>query len=159
MPRDSSTNSSTGSSVGHTPSFINPETLAPAKGYSNGVLMPPGSLLFVAGQIGWDRHENLVANTFVLQFRQALQNVLDVVVAAGGGAESIARLTMYTTDKQAYLADLKAVGSAYREVLGRHFPAMALVEVADLVEDGALIEIEATAVIQTPAKGKEKRDD
>lgn len=129
----------------HTP--INPETLAEAKGFSHGILAKPGRLLFVAGQVGWDRAGQFVSDEFVPQFEQALANAIDVVKAAGGTPEDICRLTMYATDKRAYLADLKAVGQAYRRLMGRHFPAMALVEVTALVEDRARIEIEATAVI------------
>jgi len=126
---------------------IDPPTLAPPKGYSNGLLMEPGRLLFVAGQIGWNAESTLVSNELAPQFEQALRNVLDVVGAAGGSAEHIGRLTIYVTDKRRYLDATKAIGAAYRQLMGRHYPAMALVEVADLLEEGALVEIEATAVI------------
>jgi len=127
---------------------INPQELGAPKGYSNGQLAPAGSsLLFVAGQIGWDTDQQLVSDNFAAQFGQALTNVLTVVRAAGGQAEHIARLTIYVTDKQEYLADLRGLGEVYRRVLGRHFPAMTLVEVSALVEPGAKIEIEATAAI------------
>jgi len=126
---------------------IDPPTLAPPKGYSNGVLMDPGRILFVAGQIGWNAESTIVTGGLAEQFEQALRNVLDVVGAAGGSAEHIGRFTIYVTDKQRYLAETKAIGGAYRELMGRHYPAMALVEVADLLEEGALVEIEATAVI------------
>lgn len=127
--------------------LINPEALGAPKGYSNGVLAAQGRLLFVAGQIGWDADEKLVSSDFVAQFERALSNVTCVVEAAGGRASDICRLTMYVTDKSLYLSRLPEVGAAYRRCVGKHFPAMALVEIADLVEDGALIEIEATAVI------------
>ncbi len=126
---------------------IDPPTLAPPKGYSNGLLMEPGRLLFVAGQIGWDAESKLVSTEMAPQFEQALRNVLDVVGAAGGSAEHIGRFTIYVTDKQRYLSATKDIGGAYRQLMGRHYPAMALVEVADLLEEGALVEIEATAVI------------
>lgn len=127
---------------------INPQELGAPKGYSNGQLAPAGSsLLFVAGQIGWDTDQQLVSDNFAAQFGQALTNVLAVVRAAGGQAEHIARLTIYVTDKQEYLADLRGLGEVYRGVLGRHFPAMTLVEVSALVEPGAKVEIEATAAI------------
>ncbi len=131
---------------------IDPPTLAPPKGYANGMLMPPGQLLFVAGQIGWDAQSKLVSAELGAQFEQALANVLEVVHAAGGAAEHIGRFTIYVTDKQRYLAETKTIGAAYRRHMGRHYPAMALVQVADLLEEGALVEIEATAVIpQEPA--------
>ncbi|MCB9896502.1 MAG: RidA family protein [Planctomycetes bacterium] len=118
------------------------------KGYANALRVPAGhDLLVLAGQIGWDEHERIVGAGFVDQFRQALRNVLTLVQAAGGRAEDIVRLTMFCADRRAYLGALPEVGAAYREVLGRHYPAMSLVEVAALVEDGALIEIEATAAL------------
>lgn len=126
---------------------INPDTLAPPRGYSNGMVLGPGRVLFVAGQIGWDKDSKLVANDLKAQFDQALRNVMDVVRAAGGEASSIGQLTIYVTDKQEYLREARAVGSAYREHMGKHFPAMALVEVADLLEDGAKVEVQAMAVL------------
>ncbi len=128
---------------------IQPEGWDAPRGYSNGIRVEgAGRLVFVAGQIAWDAQQQLVGpNDFGAQFRQALENVLAVVVAAGGAAEHIARLTIYVTDKQRYLADLRAIGQTYRDVLGRHFPAMALVQVADLLEEGAMVEIEATAAL------------
>ncbi|MGE0641304.1 MAG: RidA family protein [Thermoanaerobaculia bacterium] len=130
------------------PRTIHPEELGAAKGFSHGVLAPAGAqILFVAGQIGWDREQRVVAGGFVPQFERALANVLAVVRAAGGGPESICRLTIYVIDRRSYLRSLSEVGAAYRGVLGRHFPAMALVEVAGLVEPDAEVEIEATAAI------------
>lgn len=128
---------------------IHPGGWAKARGYANGVLVPPGgSTLFVAGQIAWDADQQLVGpGDMGLQFIQALRNVVAVVEAAGGEPSEIARMTIYVTDKQAYLACTKEVGAAWRELLGRHYPAMALVQVADLLEDGAMVEIEATAVL------------
>ena len=130
------------------PTLVNPQELGAPKGFSHGVLAPAGaSILFVAGEIGNDRSQRLVDGGFVAQFERALANVLTVVETAGGEPESIARLTVYVTDKRQYLESLRVVGAAYRRVLGRHFPAMALVEVSGLVEPGALVEIEGTAAI------------
>jgi enamine deaminase RidA (YjgF/YER057c/UK114 family) len=127
--------------------ILNPETLAPPRGYSNGMVLGPGRILFVAGQIGWDREGKLVSSEMTAQFGQALTNVVDVVKAGGGGPTDIGRLTIYVTDKKRYIAEAKAIGAEYRAVMGKHFPAMALVQVADLLEEGALVEIEATAVL------------
>jgi enamine deaminase RidA (YjgF/YER057c/UK114 family) len=130
------------------PEPINPEELGAPSGFSHGILAPAGGrLLFVAGQIGGDAAGRLAGPGFVEQFERALANVLTVVRAAGGAPESLVRLTIYVTDRRRYLSSLKDVGAAYRRVMGRWFPAMALVEVAGLVENGALVEIEATAVI------------
>ena len=128
---------------------IQPAGWAAPRGYSNGVLAPAGArLLFVAGQIAWDAQQQLVGrDAFGAQFEQALANVVAVVRAAGGGPEHLARLTIYVSDKRAYEDDLAAVGAAYRRHMGRHFPAMALVEVAALLEEGAMVEIEGTAAL------------
>ncbi len=130
------------------PQPINPAELGAPSGFSHGMLAPAGGrLLFVAGQVGWDGAQNLVGDSFVDQFAQALANVMSVVREAGGGPEHVTRLTIYVTDKREYVDDLKAVGAAYRGAMGRHFPAMALLEVAGLLEPGAKVEIEATAVL------------
>ena len=126
---------------------INPPELGAPRGYSNGILARGGSILFVAGQIGWTGEQKIVSNGFVEQFEQALKNIVAVVVAAGGNASNIARLTIYVTDKQAYVASTKNVGESYRRVIGKHFPAMTLVEVKSLLDPDAKVEIEATAVI------------
>src|SRR5438128_2053960 len=110
--------------------FINPETLGPPRGYNNGVLVEGGRLLFVAGQIAWDAEQRIVSHDFCEQFAQALRNVITVVREAGGDATSIAQMRVYVTDKRAYASSLKRIGAAYRELMGRHYPAMALVEVA-----------------------------
>jgi enamine deaminase RidA (YjgF/YER057c/UK114 family) len=126
---------------------IDPDTLAAPRGYSNGMLFPAGGrVLFVAGQIGWDKDGQFV-DGLTAQFELALRNILEVVRAAGGGPESIGRLTIYVLDKADYAAKVKEIGRAYRAVLGKHFPAMALVQVAGLLEPRALVEIEATAVV------------
>lgn len=126
---------------------INPESLGAPSGYSNGMLGPVGGrLLFVAGQIGW-RDQRLVGEGFIEQFEQALFNIKEVVEAAGGQVSDVANLTVFVVKKSDYLEDLKAVGAAYRRVMGRHFPAMALIEITALVEDGARVEIQAQAVV------------
>ncbi len=131
---------------------LQPEGWAAPKGYSNGIAVDGAArLVFTAGQIAWDPAGRLVgAGDFATQFRQALANTIAVVEAAGGGAQHLVRLTVYVTDKRAYLRSLKEVGAAWRDLVGRHYPAMALVQVADLVEDGALVEIEGTAAIPGP---------
>ena len=130
-----------------TMTVINPEAVAEPSGYNNGVLFESGKLLFVAGQIGWDRERRIVSDDFPEQFAQALENVLAVVRAAGGSQASIARLLILVTDKKEYSARLKDIGSAYRQLMGKHFPAMTLVEVSSLLENLAKVEIEAIAVI------------
>ena len=126
--------------------IINPASLGAPRGYSNGILAKQGRLLFVAGQIAWDG-TRIVSDEFAAQFEKALQNVMTVVREAGGEPTDVCRLTIYVTDKQLYLSALKEVGAAYRRVMERHFPAIALVEVRGLVEDRAKVEIEATAVL------------
>ncbi|MBO9450748.1 RidA family protein [Tropicibacter sp. R16_0] len=126
--------------------IIQPDGWAPAKGYANGVLSKDGHL-YVGGQIGWNAHQVFETHDFIGQMEQTLRNIMDVVEAAGGRAEHITRLTWYVTDKKEYLARQAEIGAVYRKVMGRHFPAMAMVVVAGLVEDDALLEIEATAVI------------
>ena len=127
---------------------INPAALGAPKGYSNGMLAAPGArMLFVAGQIGWDADSRLVSDVFSEQFAQALRNVLTVVEHGGGRPHHIGRLTIYVTDRHEYLRELEAVGKIYRQLMGRHYPAMALVEVKALLEPGAKVEIEATAAV------------
>lgn len=125
---------------------IQPEGWAPAKGYANGMLAADGTL-YVGGQIGWTAAQVFEARDFCGQMEQALRNILAVVEAAGGTAADIVRLTWFVTDKREYLARQREIGEAYRRVMGRHFPAMSVVVVAALIEDAALVEIEATAVI------------
>lgn len=127
---------------------VNPRRLGRPSGYSNGILAPAGGrVLFVAGQVGWSEAKELVSDAFVEQFAQALANVLSVVTEAGGAAGDIARMTIYVTDKREYASRLEEIGRLYRSQMGKHFPAMALVEVAALLEPGAKVEIEATAVL------------
>ena len=128
--------------------FINPESLGAPRGYANGVLAEPGGrLLFIAGQIGWDARQQIVSDDIVAQFDRALANVITVVTEAGGRVEQIARLIIYVTDKDEYRAHMKEIGDRYRARMGKHFPAMVLVEVAGLLEDRAKIEIEGVAVL------------
>jgi len=129
--------------------MIHPDDWAPAKGYSNGVLVDGSArMLFVAGQVAWDADQKIVgAGSFHEQFAQALRNVVAVVLAAGGEPTHLVRVTIYVIDKEQYVAELREVGAAWREIVGRHFPAMSLVEVAGLLEEGALLEIEATAAL------------
>ena len=127
-------------------SIINPSSLARPRGFSHGVVAE-GRLLFVAGQIGWDGQGRLVSDRFEDQFDQAVANVLAVVTEAGGTATSVCRLTIYVVDKGEYINAQKAIGERYRARMGRHYPAMTLVEVKSLLEEGARVEIEATAVV------------
>ncbi|MBI5364663.1 MAG: RidA family protein [Planctomycetes bacterium] len=129
--------------------YIQPKDWQKPSGYANGVLVKgAGRLLFVAGQVAWDRDQRIVGKgNFALQFEQALKNVMEIVTAAGGKPEHVVRLTVYVTDKQLYLARTKEIGAAWRELMGRTYPAMALVQVAGLIEEGALVEIEATAAM------------
>jgi enamine deaminase RidA (YjgF/YER057c/UK114 family) len=128
--------------------FINPESLGAPRGYANGVLTNAGGhLLFIAGQVAWDQNQQVVSEDMVEQFDRALANVLTVVSEAGGQPEQIARLIIYVTDKNEYRDHMKQVGERYRARMGKHFPAMVLVEVKSLLEDGAKIEIEGTAVL------------
>lgn len=119
------------------------------KGYNNGIVVSGArKLLFVAGQVAWDENERVLSPEFSIQFRRALENVVAVVRAAGGTPSSVVRLTIYVVRKEEYTACQKEVGVAYREVMGRVYPAMSLVQVADLLEPGAKVEIEATAAIE-----------
>lgn len=126
--------------------ILQPEGWAKPLGYANGV-EARGRQIFVGGQIGWNGQCEFETDDFIAQLRQTLQNVVDVVAAAGGEPHHITTMTWYFVDKTEYLQNLKEIGRAYREVMGRHFPAMAAVQVAGLVEDRARIEIQATAVI------------
>lgn len=128
---------------------FNPAELGTVSGYSNGMLAPAGArLLFIAGQIAWDTEHRLVGgDDFVMQFEQAMKNVLAVIRAAGGGPEHLAELTIFVTDKQRYMERLKDIGRAWRGVCGKHFPAMALVEVKGLLEPGAMVEIRGVAAL------------
>jgi enamine deaminase RidA (YjgF/YER057c/UK114 family) len=142
--------------------LINPETLGAPRGYNHGLLSTgteeaAGRILFVAGQTARDDAGRISAGTVAGQWERALANVMEVVRAAGGGPEHVGRLTIYVTDRDEYLANLTAIGQAYRTVMGRHYPAIALVEVAGLVDEGAAVEIEATAVVPADASEGESR--
>ncbi len=126
--------------------ILQPEGWAPAKGYANGI-EARGRLVFVAGMIGWNGQGQFETDDFVGQCRQALQNISDTLACAGATSRHFVRLTWYVKDKKEYLARGKELGRVYQEVIGRHYPVMALVQVADLVEDRARVEIEATAVV------------
>jgi enamine deaminase RidA (YjgF/YER057c/UK114 family) len=128
--------------------LINPESLGAPRGYSNGALSNPGArILFIAGQVAWDEQQQVVSDDLVEQFDRALGNVITVVAEAGGQPRMIARLIIYVTDKNEYRDRMKEVGERYRARMGKHFPAMVLVEVKSLLEDRARIEIEGTAVL------------
>ncbi|MGO1396136.1 MAG: RidA family protein [Halomonas sp.] len=126
--------------------LLHPSHWKPAIGYANGVLAS-GQTIFVGGQVGWNADQAFESDDFVVQVNQALQNIVAILKEANAGPEHIVRLTWYVTDKREYLARLREVGGAYREVLGKHFPAMTMIQVAGLVEDQAKVEIEVTAVI------------
>lgn len=128
---------------------IHPDGWAPPRGYNNGMLVEGAArTLWIAGQIAWDAEQRLVGEgDFPAQFRQALSNVVTVVESAGGKPENLVRVTVYVTDKQRYLDGLREVGQAWRDTVGKHYPAMALVQVADLLETGAMVEIEAVAAL------------
>lgn len=125
---------------------VQPSTLPSPRGYNNGMLSFVGKILFVAGQIGWDENGSLAIG-LVAQFERAIYNILEVVRSAGAQPENIGRLTIYVKDKREYVSCRKEIGEAYRRQMGKHFPAMSLIVVHDLLEDGALVEIEATVVM------------
>ena len=128
--------------------LINPEPLGAPSGYANGLLVEGGgNLLFIAGQIAWDKDQQIVSDDFVEQFDKALANVLTVVRAAGGEPNNLARLVIYVTNKLEYRERTKEVGERYRKHIGKHYPAMVLVQVAGLLDDRAKVEIEGMAVI------------
>ena len=126
--------------------ILQPPEWQPPKGYSNGILSE-GQLLFVAGQIAWNERAELAADDLAGQVEQVLKNIVAILQEGGARPEHLVRLTWYVTDKREYLDATRAIGEVYRKIIGAHYPAMTLVEVADLLEDGARVEIEATAVI------------
>jgi len=125
---------------------LNPPGWARPKGYSNGI-SASGRMVFVSGMVGWDAQERFQATDLVGQVRQVLANVVAVLAEGGAKPEHIVRMTWYLRDKRAYLLAAREIGEAYREIIGRHYPTMTAVAVADLIEDAALVEIEATAVV------------
>jgi enamine deaminase RidA (YjgF/YER057c/UK114 family) len=126
--------------------FLQPPGWAAPKGYSNGVAAS-GRQVYLAGQIGWNESQQLVSSRFAQQVRQALQNIVTLLAQAGGRPEHLVRLTWFVTNLDEYRAEVKDIGAAYREVVGRHYPPMSVVQVVSLVEQGAKVEIEATAVV------------
>jgi enamine deaminase RidA (YjgF/YER057c/UK114 family) len=126
--------------------FLHPKHWARASGYSNGVTAV-GRQIFVAGQVGWDARQEMVSDDLVAQVEQALRNIVEILAEAGARPEHLVRLTWYVIDAREYRARTSEIGQAYRRVIGRHFPAMTLVQVAALLEDRARVEIEATAVV------------
>ena len=126
--------------------ILQPPGWARPKGFSHGISCR-GRLVFIGGQIGWSGQGEWLDRSFAGQFRQALKNILEILAQAGGKPEHLVRLTWYVLDRKEYLASLKELGAAYRELMGRHYPTMAVVQVSGLVEDAARLEIEATAVI------------
>jgi enamine deaminase RidA (YjgF/YER057c/UK114 family) len=129
-------------------SFLQPKDWAKPQGYANGIAAQ-GRNIFIAGQIGWNERAQLVGDDFVAQVRQALTNIVSVLAEAGAQPQHLTRLTWFITDKAAYIARRREIGEAYRAVIGRHFPTMTLIVVAGLLEEGAKVEIEATAVVPT----------
>jgi enamine deaminase RidA (YjgF/YER057c/UK114 family) len=128
--------------------LINPDSLGTPSGYSHGLVADAqGKLLFIAGQIAWDENQQIVSNDFVEQFDRTLTNLVTVLSAAGGKPEHIVRLVIYVTDKIEYRERTREVGERYRKHLGKHFPAMVLVQVAGLLDDAAKVEIEGMAVL------------
>ena len=131
--------------------ILQPPGWARPKGFANGISVRGGTTVYIAGQIGWTGEQRFAEKSFAGQFRQALANIVAVLAQAGGRPEHLVRLTWYVIDKEEYLGALREVGAAYRELIGRHYPTMAVVQVGGLVEPEARLEIEATAVIPDPA--------
>ena len=131
--------------------ILQPPEWARPKGFANGIAVRGGTTVYIAGQIGWTGEQRFAEKSFAGQFRQAVANIVAVLAQAGGRPEHLVRLTWYVIDKQEYLSALREVGAAYRELIGRHYPVMAVVQVGGLIEPEARLEIEATAVIPDPA--------
>ncbi len=124
-----------------------PENWAPPIGYANGIEADAGRIVFIAGQVGWDARQRFASEEIAPQFEQALANVLAVLGQAGGGPQHICRMTTYCCDKPAYLAARQELGAIWKRLMGRHYPAMSMIFVADLLDHPAKIELEATAVL------------
>ena len=131
--------------------ILQPPEWARPKGFANGIAVRGGTTVYIAGQVGWIGEQRFVEKSFAGQFTQALANIVAVLAQAGGRPEHLVRLTWYVLDRQEYLGALREVGAAWRELIGRHYPAMAVVQVSGLIEPQARLEIEATAVIPDPA--------
>ncbi|HEY6966156.1 MAG TPA: RidA family protein [Burkholderiales bacterium] len=127
--------------------ILQPPGWAKPKGFSNGIAVKGGTTVFVAGQVAFDSGNTIQERTFAGQFRQTLKNTLAVLAQAGARPEHIVRMTWYVTDKREYLGAIREVGAAWRDLMGRHYPAMAVVQVGALIEDAAKVEIETTAVV------------
>ena len=127
--------------------LINPQSLGTPSGYSNGILADAGKLLFIAGQIAWNENQKIVSEDFVEQFDRALGNVIAVLKDAGGEPHNVVRLVIYVTSRNEYREHTREVGERYRKHMGKHFPAMVLVQVAGLLDDAAKVEIEGMAVL------------
>ncbi len=128
--------------------FFNPPGWPRPKGYSNGIVAPKGRMLFVAGEVGWNPvSETVETDDFALQVKQALENIVAIVTEAGGKPEHICRMTWFITTMDEYVASFKEIGEHYRAIIGKHFPVMAAIGIKELMEEGAKVEIEATAVI------------
>jgi len=132
--------------------LLHPQSWKPARGYANGVAAS-GRMVFVGGMIGWNAQQEFETDDFIEQIAQALRNIVDVLAEAGATPEHLVRLTWYVTDRDEYVSRLKELGAVYREVLGKNYPAMALVQVVALVERRAKVEIEATAVVPFSEEG------
>ena len=126
--------------------FLEPEGWTQPKGYANGIVAQ-GKLIVLGGQVGWNASQEFRSDEFVPQFRQTLENIVTLLAEAGAGPEHVVRLTWFITDRGAYLNSQKEIGQAYRDIMGRNFPAMSVVQVVKLIEERALVEIEATAVL------------
>ena len=127
--------------------ILHPPGWAPAIGYANGVAATPGRIVFIAGQVGWDAEQRFRSGDIVPQFEQALSNLLEVLAQAGGGPEHVCRITAFCCDRAAYLAARPELGKIWRRLMGRHFPAMSMIIVSDLLDHPGKIELEATAVV------------
>jgi len=134
---------------------LHPKGWAAPVGYSNGIAAGPGRIVFIAGQVGWDEQQKFRTQEIVPQFEQALKNVLAVLAEAGGGPEHICRMTAFCCDKQGYLAGRRELGKIWKRTMGRHYPAMSMVFVADLLDSPGKIELEATAVV--PERERERK--
>lgn len=126
---------------------VTPPMFPKPRGYANGIIAPAGRLLFISGQVAWDKDPRIVSPDFATQFLQALDNVIAVVREAGGGTEHLTKLLVFVTDLDAYRAATRAIGEGWRARMGKHYPAMSLVKVAGLLEPGAMVEIEGMAVL------------
>lgn len=126
--------------------YLQPPNWPRAKGYSNGIVAS-GKTVYLAGIVGWNENEEFETEDFAGQCRQIFQNIVDILKEADAKPEHIVRMTWFIGNKDEYLASLKGIGEAYRDIIGRHFPVMAVIEVSDFIEDGAKLEIQATAVI------------